>query len=661
MFQSFTGSSRKPRQVNLSGHSPTPRRNLPPAASQKQTGGAPGGQAAIAQAQAQRAQRELERERLNAGRRIQRAWRGHASRRRTKEGWRGEWDGIEVERTDPLPSGVEDLLRKPEDGEQAWAYKSAEECYAQMRLLLHFLDIKMEMDRARLAYFGAALRRTLEEVPSIATGGFWTVQLYRLSKLAVDAVDVSATQQRASNERQLGALLSLLLFLSCLIPKHMAKNARRYYGALAGLLSRENRSSGRLEFRIGEAVLALLTPITAETMTAYIAFGAEYLTVPGTLAKIEAEKQIAPKLNYTMLTAGLVQTFEEDPATKSRILGKADRSLWLLAHLIFFHQHSLGVTGRVDITQETNHLKLLSTLLDAQASEIKHRIDIVDVPMSDSTTRGVSPNRSYLAPLPPFVRTQILTLVEERSITSMISQLRPPKPSEGKVESDSAQALANYALTLIRVLPKSRADNIRKWLYDGSAGLRTSTDTSAISYFWQYSRSTTVYQKISKDHRNAVSFLKPFVGAERSMSVKSVESIQQDWRILLLFLELYSFAISQMDDEEFLAGGKFGAVCSTDPEAKIRDGSLPLSEVRDLTTFLKNLAFALYWDSKDWLEWENSEQSHNIGAYFGTNVSNSPKRHATKSEDKSRESAKGQLDNLKNLATGLLRSIHQRE
>jgi ubiquitin-protein ligase E3 C len=89
MFQTFSGSSRRPRQVNLSGQ------NLNPFAASSWTPSASGTQKTVANAQQERQQRQQERERLNASKRIQRTWRGHRSRRQLADSRRAVWDNVE--------------------------------------------------------------------------------------------------------------------------------------------------------------------------------------------------------------------------------------------------------------------------------------------------------------------------------------------------------------------------------------------------------------------------------------------------------------------------------------------------------------------------------------------------------------------------------------
>jgi ubiquitin-protein ligase E3 C len=81
MFPSFTGSSRKTRNVNLSG-----QRAENPFTSTGWSSGSPvGASRTVAQAQASRHQRHQEREKIKAVQRLQRAWRGHRVRRQLQD------------------------------------------------------------------------------------------------------------------------------------------------------------------------------------------------------------------------------------------------------------------------------------------------------------------------------------------------------------------------------------------------------------------------------------------------------------------------------------------------------------------------------------------------------------------------------------------------
>ena len=90
MFQTFSGSSRRPRQVNLSGQNPNPF------AASSWTPAASGTQKTVANAQQERLHRQQEREKLNAAKRIQRTWRGHKVRRDLANSRRNAWDQTEA-------------------------------------------------------------------------------------------------------------------------------------------------------------------------------------------------------------------------------------------------------------------------------------------------------------------------------------------------------------------------------------------------------------------------------------------------------------------------------------------------------------------------------------------------------------------------------------
>lgn len=90
MFPTFTGSSRKSRNVNLSGQkaiNPFTSTSWAPSA-------AAGASKSVAHAQAERLQRQHERDRLKATLRIQKSWRGYRTRRTLRTARRQIIDGL---------------------------------------------------------------------------------------------------------------------------------------------------------------------------------------------------------------------------------------------------------------------------------------------------------------------------------------------------------------------------------------------------------------------------------------------------------------------------------------------------------------------------------------------------------------------------------------
>jgi ubiquitin-protein ligase E3 C len=137
MFQSFSGNSRRPRQVNLSGQ------NVNPFAASGWASTVSGTQKAIAAAQAERQQRQQERLRLNSAKRIQRTWRGHKIRRELAESRRQTWDAMENDRF-PYSSEPEYLEEK-------------------LRLLLTFFNYQNPEDINRLSRFSDSLLKASQD------------------------------------------------------------------------------------------------------------------------------------------------------------------------------------------------------------------------------------------------------------------------------------------------------------------------------------------------------------------------------------------------------------------------------------------------------------------------------------------------------------------
>jgi ubiquitin-protein ligase E3 C len=594
---------------------------------------------------------------------------------------RAEWDDVERMRH---PGGTDteayllDWATKPTA--ETVPYSTAGGCFLQLRLLTHFVNIKLEMDRLRLLYFGDTLNRTLQQLPSIATGDSWTLELSKLGKLLLRLVqEVVVLSKSGEPVNHAGSLmispaLDLLILLSNLIPKDMANYAVEYYSVLSGLLSHPLVS----RMRLSEAVMALLRPITANTLIAYGAFATQYLTAADTGDTLGSE--YLDSLNYKLLAKALTLVIEESPtkvsAAGSLLSGDKNKLLWLLAHFIFLHRR-LG--GSQSIAQESDYAKVVSTLLSYTAEELLSRPDS-DNPLASHTYRD--------DPIPPFVREQIDSLRQQNSITGILSYLGrtysnthsvQPETSCGVVgrqhsvdgifsdaeeSSDTAKSLATYALTLLRVFPK-KAEEIRLWLYRGSSELKASTGTSALEYFWLASRESLVFRQISQSHRAVLGLLKPpSAGNQMGRAAPSrfeTDSWKQEWNIIFLFLEMYAFVLKYMDDEEFLSAGEVRGegIANTDA-SPTRDGALPLQEVAEMTIFLKNLGFALYWHASDFTD--NSPDSITLGTYLGTtNPEGAPKAPSRPRDRNLPGTQSVSIAHLKDIVTGVLRMLHERD
>lgn len=107
MFPTFSGNSRRPRNVNMSG-----QKNLNPFAATSWTPNSSStASKTVADAQAERNRRQHEREKLKAAQSIQKTWRGHAARSCLKDKRRETLDALygDLSRTDPRTRAAEAL------------------------------------------------------------------------------------------------------------------------------------------------------------------------------------------------------------------------------------------------------------------------------------------------------------------------------------------------------------------------------------------------------------------------------------------------------------------------------------------------------------------------------------------------------------------------
>ena len=664
MFQSFTGNSRRPRQVDLSGRSSNP---FAAYSSPRQSQAAPKSQITVANAQHERLLRQQERDRLNGAKTIQRIWRGHQSRRRTQEKWRQEWNyrerlhGYKSRKSEASHENQQDESLGPT------AYTSESEALSQLQLLLLFLSPRCLGDIPRLERFSKRLLLTFQG--AIPHNG-WAGPLLRLTRVAL-----AVLLRNDLEETTVNTYLSLLVFLARAIPKHLAQNAGPYYQALASLTVMTQVSTSSSTTRqqlILRCVLRLLQSLSSHTLAAYEGFATHYLTTPELPKNLGDLEVLAAGLNFKLLASSLASSLKHDSEGLIMFRTSEEKRLWLLAYFIYFHRHAYGLAASTHSLPEPDYVTVVSVLLCSVADEVSARLD----PERDRSIIDLVPSRvreSSPIPLPQFVQGEILSLVNQGSVTGLLAHADDVTPSNSRSKassgSDDAGLLASYALTLLRVFPR-RGDDIRMWLYLGSAPVIARSGGSspkklpAIKYFWRAARNTSIYGSISLDPRAALSLLRSFPqdGTPAGSSEKD-----QEWQVILLFLELYTFVLKVMDDEEFLSGGASTLPSGSDLNMSwTRESALPLRDVANLTTFLRNLAFTMYWKASLLSGAEDMDIDGSIGSYFGTSsdlgTGGQTKSLALRAMDSKLAGVTGMsLDYLKGMVTGLLRMVYERE
>jgi ubiquitin-protein ligase E3 C len=474
------------------------------------------------------------------------------------------------------------------------------------------------------------------------------------------------------------------LELAKVLPSEVSEISESYYQALAGLIrDAEDAPEHALPARslLLQCVLAPLQSITSRTLDAYESFIWNILTIPELHTRRDFFEPLVSALNFNLLLKSLAISL--DDLSRGRRLTGVDREqlLWLLAYVIFVYQRVVGDVTSSPTVLERDYLAVITDLLSLLAENIGKRVD------ADSTISVdfiESSRRQAVAPLPPFARQQITSLLNQRNITRLVSGanwLASPatkvddaiQPSWKDNEDNEAMTLASYVLTLLRAFPR-RADDIRMWLYLGSTFASTEPYASrggnerlpALKYFWSASRRTKVYREISQEPRNAVDLIKqktsvPTASHSGQPIKSSLTSVQREWRLILVFLELYSFVLKVIDDDEFFADSNETPV-HQQPAAWTRESSLPLGDVKNLTIFLKNLGFALHWYRVDEsISSEHGSRKESVSS-LAQGISSHRQQSKAAPENTNIAGVKGMtIEYLRGTVTGVLRMLYGRE
>lgn len=167
MFSTFTGNSRRPRNVNLSGQAGNPFANTSwsPAVVSNAT-------KTVSDAQAERERRHLERQRLKAAGKIQRTWRGHRTRRNLAYDRRAAFDAVYRSTS---------------------ATTAAERLPLAFNLLLSFFSCRSADDIQRTFFFARDCESA--HIEHITPRGAHRSRLRRLANILVTTLSVAVSEK----------------------------------------------------------------------------------------------------------------------------------------------------------------------------------------------------------------------------------------------------------------------------------------------------------------------------------------------------------------------------------------------------------------------------------------------------------------------------------
>ena len=486
------------------------------------------------------------------------------------------------------------------------AYESAEQSLSQLRRLLLFLSPQDQSDRKRLSWYGMRQQATSEAVR--CEGGPWPRAYLQLERSCI-----SALKQRTPEDEELDKHLLMVVAFAARRTQLEQRDAISYYDVLTSLK----------DVSADELHNALLAPL----QTSPEAYGGLAVLLSRPL-----DTQMLSLLRSSIDPQALLRALSG--LKNSSIPNTPQAKLWLLGNTIYL------TSGSKSEYLTTTVARLLGTLADDVEFE-NPPVDMDNI----SFDRDVLSKVATGLPLNTFLHEQVNSLIDQQSIRNLLVRQGSNLPVNSAALNTpaSAQLLAGYALTLLRCFP-GKADDIRMWLYLGPTHRLSASDVPATRYFWSSAKQTAVFSTIHNNSRAVVNLLKSQTG----------QSGRDDWTVILVFLELYTFLLKIMDDEEFVGSGK-------------RPSAIPLQEVGELVTFLKNLGFALYFYATE-LNGANDAtlkdtSSSGLGRYFGNTVDSTKTTPATP-ESKAlvvAGIAGLTIDYLKGLVTGLSRAIYERD
>ncbi|KAK0628869.1 hypothetical protein B0T17DRAFT_523943 [Bombardia bombarda] len=550
MFPTFTGNSRRARNVNLSG-----QRTVNPFTSTSWTPSASAATSrSVAQAQAERQHRQHERERLKAALRVQRSWRGHRARRNFRVSCRELFDQLY---DTPAPDAAHVEQRS----------------VRAVPLVLAAYEPSRPEDQGRLARVAQDLLQT--KFHAFASGAIEPSRMIKLARLLVATLDRLDTSDTQSQTRIFLETLEVVLRTR---PQSLAPVLSRYYRVLGRYCRQIDQTSQLLDLirRVVVAPLAATQAPATFTQTAYREFALSFLTQHD-MALFECNlDSFAAGVDTNRLSESLLAAAPEEPKTAE----SQAALLWLLAHFIALQ--------RAKKQQALNSLfpKALYLLLSLSANQIRAGFSAPDSRGLTETQEVEEVSHQALA---PYVSKQLASLIDKGEISGLLDKLTSETSAS---EFQDAGFLAGYILTLIYCFP-TLGDDIRMRLYLEDIYTREGR-VPAVRFFFNAMTKTSIFSAIVSNEDATLDVLRH----KRPVTESTTDSKwHREWRTVLLFLELYVFVLRLMDDDDFFSGlSSPGGVVETSP-SRLRSSGLSLGELKRLTLFLKHLGFTLYYNA----------------------------------------------------------------
>ncbi|KAF4950225.1 hypothetical protein FSARC_13264 [Fusarium sarcochroum] len=614
MFSTFTGNSRRPRNVNLSGSTGNPFANTSwtPSAVSNAT-------KTVSDAQAEREKRQAERTRLKAAGKIQRTWRGHRARAALRESRRAAFDTLYSSESTQSPHE-----RLPE----------------AFNLLVSFFTLRRNDDIRRAICY--AYDTESVDLQAIAPSNVHSSRVEKLVRLLLHALDKSLSSGELPDDTHL--LIKLVVRIVTSYPDLILPSIDNYYKVIAKLCQTQELG-GQWRDIVLQAISSPLEAVSQQgSSQVYHAYAFSFMANNN----LRFFEENISTLSGAVTLAYLSRAIVEGLSSSSGAQCSEDARLWQLAHFIDLSRFSTkSKTG-------SGVLETLYTQLAALSSTISIRLSVKPSDDDDSSEEPL------VSPLDSYITTKLTSLVDSNGISQTLRDFSTNLAGSSQQEYQSTSFLAGYILTLLRCFPSS-SDDIRMRLFLEQIPT-TSGDVPTVKFLWQIMSKTAVFQKLRTESEPPLNVLRRYLGVTSKTSTSSEE--EQDWRIALLFLELYIFILRLSDDEDFFSGIFPRILQQNSSTSRIRSCSLSLEDVKMLTSFLKNTAFTLHYKAQELSKSHDALEAaakSRMGSYFGSGESSATTQGAGTPSPSPQSPTRLDLDSLRNIVTAAMKMLYERD
>lgn len=589
---------------------------------------------AVTDAQADREKRQADRQRLKAAGQIQRTWRGHKERRQLSDARRTIFDSLYAS-----------------DG--ASSHPPTERLPLAFNLLLAFFAPARHDDIPRLLAFARDCETTrIEDIPPAKAH---QSRVTRFAQILTSGTEAAAKQARDGDDRARQHVFELLKLAERVIiaqPQTLAACVHKYFAALSIVFTYQ----GTKDEYVSSLFDALSAPFMASSGT-----GKQLSTTVwhSILTKLDTEAACYTAFASCFLVQGQLSLFENNINSCAKFIdmhklssavlegptslvdGSSEEQLWQLAHFI--------AIGRAEgsVRQASGFLGTLQAQLAELSSEISLRLGQSEEASASSLLTTTAVGEARLPSLDPYVSQQLLSLVSNDGLSRLIQDLSA-ESSERSTQGSESGTLPAYISTLLLCFP-SQADEVRMRLFLSTIPT-PSGEMPIFKYIWHDFSKSSLFSSLAASFDHAVVAMRQYFHGTFERSTES------EWRVAVMFLELYIFVLRLSDDDDFFSAMSAPLLDHGRPPSRLQACSLALPDLKSLTAFLKNTAFAMHYKTREITEPLSAREKANSSF-----SSTAPRDRTNVSLNSGKPSTRLDYGTVKNLITAAIKMLYERD